>query len=128
MCKSFYPVLFSAVLLVVALFSASTVSAQERTTEETTAEETTLPAADAANRQVEAETDNVTVEREDGRVVVVARGAANRQYGDTEVIVKTIPDKGRLADTGGSPLILLAGAALLSTGLLVGRSVFRRDP
>jgi hypothetical protein len=62
-CKSFYPVLFSAVLLVVALSSASTVAAQE-----STPEETTLLAADAANRQVEAETDNVSVEREDGKV------------------------------------------------------------
>ena len=52
--------------------------------------------------------------------------AARRQYGDTEVIVKTIPDKGKLADTGGASLNLPAGALLLSTGLLLGRSVIRR--
>jgi hypothetical protein len=57
-----------------------------------------------------------------------ARGAADPQYGRAEVIVKTIPGKGTLADTGGPPLILLAGAALLSTGLLLSRSVIRRAP
>jgi hypothetical protein len=54
------------------------------------------------------------------------RGAANRQYGRDEVIVETVPEKKRLSDTGGAPLILPAGALLLSTGLLVGRSVIRR--
>ena len=64
MCKSFYPVLFSAVLLVGALSFASTAAAQE----EGMSEETTLLAADAQDNQVEAETDNVSVEREDGKV------------------------------------------------------------
>jgi hypothetical protein len=54
--------------------------------------------------------------------------APDTQYGKAEVIVKTIPDKGTLADTSGPPLILVAGAALLSTGLLLGRSVIRRTP
>jgi hypothetical protein len=40
-------------------------------------------------------------------------------------IVKTIP-KRKLADTGGASLIVPAGALLLSTGLLLGRSVIRR--
>jgi hypothetical protein len=62
-CKSFYPVLFSAVLLVGALSFASTAAAQEGMSEETT-----LLAADAEDNQVEAETDNVSVEREDGKV------------------------------------------------------------
>jgi hypothetical protein len=59
-----------------------------------------------------------------------ARGAADNQYRDgrAEIIDKTIPDKGALAETGGAPLILLAGAALLSTGLVLGRSVIRRTP
>jgi hypothetical protein len=57
-----------------------------------------------------------------------ARGAADNQYGKAELIDKTIPDKGALADTSGPPLILLAGAALLSTGLLLSRSVIRRTP
>ena len=37
-------------------------------------------------------------------------------------------EKGELADTSGPPLILLAGAALLSTGLVLGCSVIRRTP
>jgi hypothetical protein len=45
--------------------------------------------------------------------------------GEEEVIVKTIPKK-KFADTGGSALILPAGALLLSAGLLLGRSVIRR--
>ena len=53
-------------------------------------------------------------------------GAADHQYGKDKVVVKTIPDRGKLADTSGPPLILLAGATLLSTGLLLGSSVIRR--
>ena len=49
-----------------------------------------------------------------------------QQYGEEEVIRGTIPDR-RLSNTGGSPLILPAGALLLSTGLLLGRSVIRRS-
>jgi hypothetical protein len=51
-------------------------------------------------------------------------GAADHQYGNDDVIKGTIPDR-RLANTGGSPLILPAGALLLSAGLLLGRSVIR---
>src|SRR5215207_2168976 len=54
------------------------------------------------------------------------RGAADHQYNQAKVIRDTIPNNGTLANTGGAPLILLAGAALLSTGLLLGRSVIRR--
>jgi hypothetical protein len=55
------------------------------------------------------------------------RGAADRQYGNDKVIVETIPDNNKkLANTGGAPLLLPAGALLLCTGLLVGRSVIRR--
>ena len=53
------------------------------------------------------------------------RGAADHQYGNDEVIRGTIPDR-RLSNTGGSPLILPAGALLLGAGLLLGRSVIRR--
>jgi hypothetical protein len=53
------------------------------------------------------------------------RGAADHQYGNDDVIKGTVPDR-RLANTGGSPLILPAGALLLSAGLLLGRSVIRR--
>jgi hypothetical protein len=49
-----------------------------------------------------------------------------QQYAREEVIRRTIPDR-RLSNTGGSPLILPAGALLLSTGLLLGRSVIRRS-
>jgi hypothetical protein len=52
------------------------------------------------------------------------RGAADHQYGNDDVIKGTVPDR-RLANTGGSPLILPAGALLLSAGLLLGRSVIR---
>ena len=54
-----------------------------------------------------------------------SRGAADHQYGNDDVIKGTIPDR-RLSNTGGSPLILPAGAVLLSTGLLLGRSMIRR--
>jgi hypothetical protein len=50
--------------------------------------------------------------------------AGRSQYGRDEVIRRTIPDR-RLSNTGGSPLILPAGAVLLSAGLLLGRSVIR---
>ena len=56
----------------------------------------------------------------------VARGAADNQYRKDEVIRGTIPDR-RLSNTGGSPLILPAGALLLGTGLMLGRSVIRRS-
>jgi hypothetical protein len=52
------------------------------------------------------------------------RGAADHQYGNDDVIKGTIPGR-RLANTGGTPLILPAGALLLSAGLLLGRSVIR---
>jgi Excalibur calcium-binding domain len=54
-----------------------------------------------------------------------SRGAADHQYGNDDVIKGTIPDR-RLANTGGSTLILPAGALLLSAGVLLGRSVIRR--
>jgi hypothetical protein len=53
-------------------------------------------------------------------------GAADNQYRQDEVIKGTIPDR-RLANTGGAPWIVPAGVLLLSTGLLLGRSVIRRD-
>jgi len=62
--------------------------------------------------------------RGDGSRGAGSRGAADHQYGNDDVIKGTIPDR-RLANTGGSPLILPAGALLLSAGLLLGRSVIR---
>ena len=53
-------------------------------------------------------------------------GAADNQYRQDEVIKGTIPDR-RLANTGGAHLIVPAGALLLSAGLLLVRSVIRRD-
>jgi hypothetical protein len=52
--------------------------------------------------------------------------AATVQYGDDEVIASTIPDK-LLPNTGGSPLLLAVGGALLVVGLLLGRSVIKRS-
>jgi hypothetical protein len=38
----------------------------------------------------------------------------------------SIPNKGALGNTGGAELILLSGAVLLGTGVLLGSSVIRR--
>ena len=54
------------------------------------------------------------------------RSPGQRQYGEDEIIAKSIPKKRKLSNTGGAPLIVPAGAVLLSAGLLVGRSVIRR--
>jgi hypothetical protein len=60
------------------------------------------------------------------------RGAAVRQYSrvEEEVIKDTIPDKGTLADTGGTPLVGVAFLALASVGLGLSilRLAIRRDP
>jgi hypothetical protein len=66
------PVMAMLVALVVALILllAAPVKAQETTAEETTAEETTVLADDAADKKVEAETDNVSVKVDNGKVSV----------------------------------------------------------
>jgi Tfp pilus assembly protein FimT len=61
------------------------------------------------------------------------RGAANQQYErivEERVIRETIPDKGKLAATGGVPLTGAAFLALASVGLGVSilRFAIRRDP
>jgi Tfp pilus assembly protein FimT len=61
------------------------------------------------------------------------RGAANQQYErivEEKVIKETIPDKGKLAATGGVPLTGAAFLSLASVGLGVSvlRSAIRRDP
>jgi hypothetical protein len=60
------------------------------------------------------------------------RGAADQQYSrvEEEVIKDTIPDKGTLADTGGTPLVGVAFLALASVGLGLSilRLAIRRDP
>jgi hypothetical protein len=102
-------ILIAFVATMMTLLLAGTAIAQETTT----SEETTTPAI-AQETTTSARAQETTT------------SAARRQYGDTEVIVKTIPDKGKLADTGGASLNLPAGALLLSMGLLLGRSVIRR--
>jgi Tfp pilus assembly protein FimT len=61
------------------------------------------------------------------------RGAANQQYTrivEERVIKETVPDKGRLAATGGVPLTGAAFLGLASVGLGVSilRFAIRRDP
>ena len=98
-------ILIALVAAMMTLLVAGTAPAQETTTP-ATAQETTTAA-----------------EVEDGEG---GGGAADHQYGKDKVVVETIPDKRKLSDTSGPPLILLAGATLLSTGLLLGSSVIRR--
>lgn len=54
-------------------------------------------------------------------------GAGRDQYiaGSIDYVDSSC-EEGKLVDTGGPPLILLAGFALLSTGLLLSRCVIRR--
>jgi hypothetical protein len=59
-----------ALVIALILLLAAPVKAQETTAEETTTEETTVLAADAADRKVEAETDNVSVEVDKDKVSV----------------------------------------------------------
>jgi hypothetical protein len=107
-------ILIALVAAMMTLSVVGTAIAQETTTP-TIAQETTTPAV--------AQETTTAVEVEDGEG---GGGAADHQYGKDKVVVKTIPDKRKLSDTSGPPLILLAGATLLSTGLLLGSSVIRR--
>jgi hypothetical protein len=52
----------------------------------------------------------------------------DRYAADKNDYVDSSCEKGELEKTGGAPLILPAGALLLSAGLLLGRSVIRRVP
>jgi hypothetical protein len=108
-------ILIAFVAAMMTLLAAGTAIAQETTTP-AIAQETTTPAI--------AQETTTAAEVEDGEG---GGGAADNQYGEDKVVVKTIPDKSKLADTSGPPLILLAGATLLSTGLLLGSSVIRRS-
>jgi hypothetical protein len=101
-------ILIAFVATMMTLLLAGTAIAQETTT----SEETTTPA-------IAQETTTSAIAQE-------TTTSADRQYGEDKIIVKTIPDKGKLADTGGASLNLPAGALLLSMGLLLGRSVIRR--
>jgi hypothetical protein len=96
------PVMAMLVALVIALILllAAPVKAQETTAEETTAEETTVLAADAADRKVEAETDNVSVEVDNGKVSVSTDDGTSQQSSVTVQQNQTDEGSGSRASTG----------------------------
>jgi hypothetical protein len=87
------------------------------------AQETTLQSDDGSTGRLQDGTDQ-QLGRGD-----FARGAANNQYRSERVVRETIPNKGRLAGTGGVPLTGAALLALASVGLGVSilRFAVRRD-
>jgi hypothetical protein len=121
----------TVIAFICALLFASVAWAQE-----TTAGETTTRTKDAASAGAEATTSNVSAEtgnsssfgRTENVRVAAGRGAARNQYisertVEDTVIKETIPNKGKLAGTGGMPL---AGVALLSLAIVgVGVSILR---
>jgi hypothetical protein len=93
------------------------------------AQETTLESDNSATPGIQDGNDQQL-----GRGVNV-RGAADNQYRnernvEDRVIRETIPNKGRLAGTGGVPLTGAAvlGLASLGLGVSILRSAVRRDP
>jgi hypothetical protein len=91
------PVIAMLVALVIALILllADPVKAQE-----TTAEETTVLAADAANRKVEAKTDNVSVKVDNGKVSVSTDDGTSQQSSVTVQQNQTDEGSGSRASTG----------------------------
>jgi hypothetical protein len=91
------PVMAMLVALVIALILllASPVKAQE-----TTAEETTVLSADAADRKVEAETDNVSVEVDNGEVSVSTDDGTSQQSSMTVQQNQATDGTGSRASTG----------------------------
>ena len=59
----------------------------------------------------------------------VAHGAAGNQYAEGQVIGESIPNKGKLANTGGMPLVGVAflALALVGLGISVLRFAIRRE-
>ena len=127
----------TVIAFICALLFASVAGAQE-----TTAGETTTRTNDAANAGAEATTSNVSAQTGNGSSsfnsenvrVAVGRGAAHNQYTsqrtvEDTVIKETIPNKGKLASTGGMPLagVGLLSLALVGLGVSVLRSAIRRE-
>ena len=127
----------TAIAFICALLFASVAWAQE-----TTAGETTTRTKDAASAGAEATTSNVSAQTGNGSSsfnsenvrVAVGRGAAHNQYTsqrtvEDTVIKETIPNKGKLASTGGMPLagVGLLSLALVGLGVSVLRSAIRRE-
>jgi hypothetical protein len=125
----------TVIAFICALLFASAAGAQE-----TTAGETTTRTNDAANAgaeatsNVSADTGNAFSSSTTGNAGVVARGAAGNQYNsqrtvEDTVIKETIPNKGKLASTGGMPLagVGLLSLALVGIGVSVLRSAIRRE-
>jgi hypothetical protein len=146
-------VVTSLVLTVLFAILAGAAAAQEgQYTREEPAQESTAPdttaqdAIDQAAREAQ-EAQQADNQQRDGsfqcvsflRVVRDEQGNLRRQYLDDDLIVQrfeqclegevlksTIPDED-LPYTGGTSLFLLAGGALLITGLLVSRQVIKRS-
>ena len=127
----------TVIAFICALLFASVAGAQE-----TTAGETTTRTNDAANAGAEATTSNVSAETGSGSSsvnsenvrVAEGRGAADNQYMrektvEETVIKETIPNKGRLAGTGGMPLagVAFLSLAIVGLGVSVLRSAIRRN-
>jgi Tfp pilus assembly protein FimT len=73
-----------ALVIALILLLAAPVKAQETTAEETTTEETTVLAADAADRKVEAETSNTSVEVDNGEVSVSTDDGSSSDDGTSQ--------------------------------------------
>jgi hypothetical protein len=101
------PVMAMLVALVVALIllladpvKAQETTSQETTVEKTTAEETTVLAADAADRKVEAETDNVSVEVDNGKVSVSTDDGSSSDDGTSQQSSVTVQQNQATDGTG----------------------------
>ena len=96
------PVMAMLVALVVALILllADPVKAQETTAEETTAEETTVLADDAADKKVEAETDNVSVKVDNGEVSVSTDDGSSSDDGTSQQSSVTVQQNQATDGTG----------------------------
>jgi hypothetical protein len=125
----------TVITFICALLFASAAGAQESTAGETTAQTN-----DAAKAGAEATTSNVSAQTGNGSSfsktenvrVAVGRGAAHSQYEKTvedTVIKETIPNKGKLANTGGMPLagVALLSLAIVGLGVSILRSAMRRE-
>src|SRR5215217_5455497 len=127
----------TVIAFICALLFASAAGAQE-----TTVGETSTRTNDAASAGAEATTSNVSAEtgnsssfgRTENVRVAAGRGAADNQYArektvEETVIKETIPNKGRLAATGGMPPAAVAflSLAIVGLGVSVLRSAIGRE-